>query len=98
VVIIFGGASKLEIILSLSLSVLDDWRRQIADRQKMIATKDSEIAELKEQVRDLMFYLEAGRQVASSNLKEEELRDAKIEIGSSSSHGSTATSNRNKKR
>uniref|UniRef100_T1GXT0 Uncharacterized protein n=1 Tax=Megaselia scalaris TaxID=36166 RepID=T1GXT0_MEGSC len=51
------------------------WRSRYQELQKkmkeMEVSKNSEINEVKEQLRDVMFYLEAQRQISDSDMKEE---------------------------
>ncbi|KAJ3293935.1 hypothetical protein HK104_004091 [Borealophlyctis nickersoniae] len=47
------------------------WRAQIEAKDAVIKAKEGEVEELKEQVRDLMFYLEAQQKVEASPMKEE---------------------------
>ena len=53
----------------------DDWHAKLESvEQRLTATnekKDKEIAELKEELRDLMFFVEAQSQIAKSDMKEE---------------------------
>lgn len=60
-----------------------DWETKCAQLeqkfQKYQTDKEAEIANLKDEIRDLMFYMEAQSAVANSNLKDE-LKDATIKI------------------
>lgn len=49
----------------------DVWRKGIEDREKALKVKDEEVQELKEQVRDLMFYLETQQKVERSEMRED---------------------------
>lgn len=52
-----------------------DWQQKLSKlesrHQQMRLDKDSEIAELKEQIRDLMFYIDAGRAISESADRED---------------------------
>ncbi|XP_055546441.1 BRCA1-associated protein [Wyeomyia smithii] len=55
------------------------WQTKFAALEKKCTEKDQEVVELKEQVRDLMFYLEAQNKIANSDLKDE-LEGASVEV------------------
>lgn len=57
------------------------WQTKFSALEKKCTEKEQEITELKEQVRDLMFYLEAQNKIANSELKEE-LAGASVEVPS----------------
>jgi len=76
----------------------NDWQTKVAKSQKEMeakeAKKDKEIKELQEQVRDLMFYMEAQQKIAGSPLCQE-IQDGDLVIAESSeatgSNGSRTT-------
>lgn len=60
-----------------------DWETKCAQLEqkfeKYQTDKEAEIANLKDEIRDLMFYMEAQNAVANSNLKDE-INDSTIKI------------------
>lgn len=82
-----------------------DWETKCAQLeqkfQKYQTDKEAEIANLKDEIRDLMFYMEAQSAVANSNLKDE-IKDATIKIvdapPSAASPGSSKQRGRGKKK
>ncbi|RZF33780.1 hypothetical protein LSTR_LSTR003631 [Laodelphax striatellus] len=64
-------------------------------RQNKLKAQEVEIGDLKEQVRDLMFALEAGRQVAASDMRDE-IVEGQILMGESSSSSKGRNRRRNK--
>ncbi|XP_052901509.1 BRCA1-associated protein isoform X1 [Anopheles moucheti] len=73
------------------------WQTKFATLEKQCSEKEQEIIELKEQVRDLMFYMEAQNTIAGSELKSELVdgtvvlpADAVAAASSISSHGGLA--------
>lgn len=55
------------------------WQIKFSTLEKKCTEKEQEVSELKEQVRDLMFYLEAQNKIANSELKDE-MAGASVEI------------------
>lgn len=55
------------------------WQTKFSALEKKCSEKEVEVTELKEQVRDLMFYLEAQNKIANSELKDE-LAGASLEV------------------
>lgn len=84
----------------LSESVLrdkDKWREEVNLAKTKLEEKDAVIKDLKEQVRDLMVYLEAQSMVSQhEDISQEEIRDSTVTLGSDdeetgSSKGRNAT-------
>lgn len=65
--------------------------------QKYQSDKEVEIANLKDEIRDLMFYMEAQSAVANSNLKDE-IKDATIKIVDAPASSATPASGSSKQR
>lgn len=59
--------------------------------------KDSEIAELKEEIRDLMFYMEAQNTIAKSDIKQEYI-DSAVSLPSPNEAPVTPTAQKNRKK
>lgn len=59
--------------------------------------KDSEIAELKEEIRDLMFYMEAQNTIAKSDIKQEYV-DSAVSLPAPSETPVTPTSQKGRKK
>merc|ERR1719350_559132 len=63
------------------------WQKKFSDMEKnmeqMRLEKDKEITDLKEQIRDVMFYLEAQSKVGQSPLREE-IQQGEVTIGEGS--------------
>lgn len=55
------------------------WQSKFAALEKKCTEKEQEVTELKEQVRDLMFYLEAKNKIEASELKDE-IEGASLEV------------------
>lgn len=70
------------------------WQAKYNSLEKKYQEKDAEITELKEQVRDLMFFMEAQNVISKSELKEE-IEAGSVTVGDSSS--SKSKSRRSKK-
>lgn len=72
----------------------DDWSRKLKEmeeRQKREgAKKDGEISELQEQLRDVMFFLQAQEKIAASPMKSE-LENGEVTVGEAAA-ASTTTS------
>lgn len=67
--------------------------------QKYQTKKEAEIVELKEEIRDLMFYMDAQNAVANSELKDEIVNGSiTISPASSTPGSSTSKKGRNKKK
>jgi BRCA1-associated protein len=69
------------------------WQTKYANLEKLYQEKEQEVIELKEQVRDLMFYMEAQSTISKSDFKEEIVEGA-VTVGENSS----AKKNRRKKK
>ncbi|XP_064619178.1 BRCA1-associated protein-like [Lineus longissimus] len=74
-----------------------EWQDKLSDTQKKIALiekrKDEEIKDLKEQLRDVMFYLEAQQKIAgTSAATQEEIQDGQIIVGEQGQQGATGRS------
>jgi BRCA1-associated protein len=65
------------------LSLLED------NFKKLNLEKDKEIEELKSQLRDIMFYLDAQNKMSESTISKEELQDSKLIIQQDSSNEAT---------
>ncbi|KAI8800807.1 hypothetical protein BJ742DRAFT_685709 [Cladochytrium replicatum] len=65
----------------------DVWKKEVEAKEAEVKAKEKEVGELKEQVQDLMFFLETQKKVEDSPMREE-LRSGKVVVtpgGSSSS-------------
>ncbi|KAK6967569.1 BRCA1-associated protein, partial [Biomphalaria glabrata] len=70
------------------------WQERVTNLEKQLETKDREVAELREQLRDIMFYLDAQQKLAtSSGLSQEELQGGQVIVG----EAGTPLSSQNKK-
>ncbi|KAI8924381.1 hypothetical protein BC831DRAFT_436543 [Entophlyctis helioformis] len=66
---------------AMSTGLLDQraqWLRDVAERDARLAAKDAEIAELTEQVRDLMFFVETQQKLQADQQLSDELREATV--------------------
>lgn len=74
-----------------------EWEKKCAQLEKKFQNyqtdKESEIRNLKDEIRDLMFYMEAQSVVANSNLKDE-IQDGTIKIGDAPSTAASGSSKR----
>ena len=78
----------------------DDWQKKLIDSDKVKEQKEKEIDELKEQLRDLMFFLEAKEKlqtVSSEEVSKEEIESSQIYITPCSSDGSNKSKAKHKK-
>ena len=69
------------------------WQTKYTNLEKVCKEKEQEVVELKEQVRDLMFYMEAQNTISNSEFKDE-LVEGSVIVG----EGSGAKKNRRKKK
>ncbi|KAJ3303896.1 hypothetical protein HDU93_006443 [Gonapodya sp. JEL0774] len=58
-----GQVSQLQAALSVEQSLNANLIARVENANKALAERDKEVSDLKEQVRDLMFFLEAGKVV-----------------------------------
>lgn len=65
--------------------------------KEMEVSKNSEINEVKEQLRDVMFYLEAQRQISDSDMKEE-MQEGSVIVPKTPEPSTSAGKNRKKKK
>lgn len=72
------------------------WQSKCNILEKKCEEKETEIAELKDQVRDLMFYMEAQNTIANSELKDE-ISTAEIQISETPTSSKSTKSRRKKK-
>lgn len=71
-----------------------DWQTKYASLEKQYKEKEQEVIDLKEQVRDLMFYMEAQNTISNSELKDE-IADGAVTVGEGSAN---KNKNRRKKK
>lgn len=64
------------------------WQKKVADMERRLEEKDKEVKDLQEQLRDIMFYLEAQQKIAKeSNETQQEIQEGHIVVGApSASH------------
>lgn len=79
------------------------WQKRVATLETQIqdftASKDKELGELKEQLRDVMFYVEAQQKLQSAvGVSQEELQTGEVIVGAAASSQSNARKTRTKKR
>jgi BRCA1-associated protein len=72
----------------------NSWQTKYSSLEKQYKEKEAEIVELKDQVKDLMFYMEAQNTISKSELKDE-IVEGSIFVGESSGNKSK---NRRKKK
>ncbi|XP_070495567.1 BRCA1-associated protein [Chironomus tepperi] len=72
----------------------NSWQTKYSNLEKQYKEKEAEIVELKDQVKDLMFYMEAQNTISKSELKDE-IAEGSIIVGESSGNKSK---NRRKKK
>lgn len=68
-----------------------------AKYEKFESEKLTEISELKEQIRDLMFYMEAQNQISNSDLNQEDINGTSVTLDESPAQTSKNRRNRKKK-
>lgn len=73
------------------------WQTKYNQLEQKYKERDSEITELKEQVRDLMFFMEAQNTIAKSELKEE-IEAGSVSVGDSVPNGVSKSKSRRKKK
>ncbi|KAL5274448.1 BRAP family protein [Megaselia abdita] len=77
------------------------WRNRYHEMVKNIKdleeSKNAELAEVREQLRDVMFYMEAQRQISESDLKEE-MQEGNVIVPEPSTSAGTGIKNRKKKK
>ncbi|CRK90903.1 CLUMA_CG004592, isoform A [Clunio marinus] len=71
------------------------WQTKYGTLEKLCKEKEQEVIELKEQVRDLMFYMEAQNTISNSDMKDE-IAEGTVTMGDESS--SNKSKNRRKKK
>lgn len=68
----------------------DEWQKKLERVEEKLSSacteKDKEIAELKEELRDLRFFLEAQSQIAQSSMKEE-IQGGNVSVGEAAASG-----------
>ncbi|RWS16405.1 brca1-associated protein-like protein [Dinothrombium tinctorium] len=79
------------------------WNQKLQESETqlklLVEKKDKEVKDLQEQVRDLMFYLEAQQKLKDvSNVSREEIESGHIVVSPSASSSNSRTRNKNKKR
>lgn len=72
------------------------WQTKYASLEKQYKEKEAEVVELKEQVRDLMFYMEAQNTISKSDIKDE-LVEGSVTVGEGNASGVGGKKNRRKK-
>lgn len=70
------------------------WQTKYASLEKLYKEKEQEVTDLKEQVRDLMFYMEAQNTISKSELKDE-IAEGSVTVGEEST---SKNKNRRKKK
>ncbi|KAG5682745.1 hypothetical protein PVAND_012078 [Polypedilum vanderplanki] len=73
----------------------NSWQTKYSNLEKLYKEKEQEVIDLKEQVRDLMFYMEAQNTISKSELKDE-IAEGSVTIGETSGNGKNK--NRRKKK
>lgn len=75
-----------------------EWQTRVTDLEQRLAKKDEEMTELQEQLRDLMFYLEAKEKLETSDeVTQQELQEGSIVVQSSSAMSSATPSGSGRK-
>ncbi|KAL8591582.1 hypothetical protein ACOMHN_055549 [Nucella lapillus] len=72
------------------------WQEQVDSLEKSVKdltiSKDKEVGELREQLRDVMFYLEAQQKLSTaSDISQEEIQDGQIIVGAAASSSSCSS-------
>lgn len=76
----------------------NSWQTKYASLEKQYKEKEAEVVELKEQVRDLMFFMEAQNTISNSDIKDE-IVEGSVSVGdANTSTGGSGKKNRRKKK
>ncbi|CAO1381134.1 unnamed protein product [Diamesa serratosioi] len=73
------------------------WQTKYSNLEKLYKDKEQEVVELKEQVRDLMFYMEAQNTISNSEMKDE-IIEGSVTVGESPQPSTSKNKNRRKKK
>jgi BRCA1-associated protein len=73
------------------------WQAKYASLEKQFKEKEAEVTDLKEQVRDLMFALEAQDTISKSDLKDE-IADGSLTIGEANTSTGSASGKKNRRK
>lgn len=73
------------------------WQTKYSDLEKLYKDKEQEVVELKEQVRDLMFYMEAQNTISNSEMKDE-IIEGSVTVGECPQPTASKNKNRRKKK
>lgn len=73
------------------------WQAKYASLEKLYKEKEAEVTDLKEQVRDLMFYMEAQNTISNSDLKDE-IVEGSVTVGDANTSSLSGKKNRRKKK
>ena len=64
----------------------DSWKEKVKVLEERCSNQETQLKDLQDQLRDVMFYIEASQKISSENKEmQEELREGQVIVGPSSS-------------
>ena len=76
-----------------SLCAQTAWKDKVKELEERCIHQETELKELKEQLRDVMFYIEASNKIKNEDaVVQSELRDGQVVVGSSPTTSETVRS------
>lgn len=75
----------------------NSWQTKYSNLEKLYQEKEKEVVELKEQVRDLMFYMEAQNTISKSDFKDE-IVEGSVTVGEGSANGTPGSGKKSRRK